>query len=323
MLLDPRINARQIVACLATFIAVAETGSFRRAAQVIGRSQPAVTAQINQLEVMLDTRLLVRTTRHVRLTAAGAELMERAKRLVVETQRLVRDFQSRSANFTGQVSVSVAPTVASSVIPFVLLTLEGDYPGIRVALREDLGADMLEAVRNGSVDFAIGPYSDVPDTLSFEPIFEQKFFLILRCEHALAIRGSAQLADLDELELLCASAGSTARDVLETAARGAGVTIRPKYETMHYPTLFAMASAGLGATVMPTVNPDILVAIGLKAVPILGAQLLRPVGTIRPRGEPLSPPGEAFLQVLRFTAAEMQERLGLIARPLVPIDQLS
>lgn len=314
MLLDPRINARQIVACLATFIAVAETGSFRRAAQMIGRSQPAVTAQINQLEAMLATRLLVRTTRHVRLTAAGSELMERAKRLVVETQRLVLDFQSRSADFAGQVSVSVAPTVASSVIPPVLLMLEGDYPRIRVAMREDLGADMLEAVRNGHVDFAIGPYSEVPDTLSFEPVFEQKFFLILRAEHPIATRGSAQLADLDTLQLLCASPGSTAREVLETAARSAGLAIRPRYETMHYPTLFAMASAGLGATVMPIVNLDVLAAMGLKAVPILGARLLRPVGVIRHRGEPLSPPGEAFLQVLRFIAFDMQDRLGLVAR---------
>jgi DNA-binding transcriptional LysR family regulator len=206
------------------------------------------------------------------------------------------------------------------VIPVVLVLLESDYPGIRVVLREDLGADMQEAVRNGRVDFAIGPYSDVPDTLSFEPIFAQKFFLILRCEHPLAIRGNAQLADLDALELLCASTGSTARDVLETATRSAGLTIRPKYETMHYPTLFAMASAGLGATVMLAVNPDVLVAMGLKAVPILGVQLLRPIGTIRHRGEPHSPAGTAFLQMVRFTAAQMQERLGLIACPAA-IDQ--
>jgi len=76
---------------------------------LIGRSQPAVTGQINQLEAMLGTWLLVRTTRHVRMTAAGAELMERAKRLVMETQRLIGDFQSRSANFIGQVSVFIAP----------------------------------------------------------------------------------------------------------------------------------------------------------------------------------------------------------------------
>lgn len=311
MPLRTEVISRQMFGHLETFVAVAETLNFRRAAETVGRSQPAVTSQINQLEQLLGVQLLTRTTRQVRLTAAGAELLDRAKKLLTETHRLVRDIQSQAGLLTGQVVASFSPTIAVSLIPRVLSAFESEYPGIRVLLREDLGPEMIQAVQTGSVDFGIGPYKRVPERLAFKAIFEQEFFLILPAGHPLAIRGHVRIRDLAELDILCSAVGTTAREVLDEALQAEGIVVRPKYEALQYPTLFTLASAGFGATVMPAVNPDMLAALGLKAVPFRGARLTRPIGMIVRRDEALAPATEAFMRLLLLTAEQEGGRLGL------------
>lgn len=311
MTLRPEHASRAIFSRLPAFVAVAESLNFRRAAEAVGRSQPAVTSQINQLEDLLGVRLLVRTTRQVRLTAAGAELLERAKKLLTETERLVEDIQSQAGLLKGQVVASFSPTIAVGLIPPVLGAFESEYPGIRVLIREDLGAPMFESVATGSVDFGIGPYYRVPDRLQFKPIFDQEFFLILRQDHPLAIRGHARVRDLASLDLLWPAVGSTAREVLDKATQAEDIVIRPKYEALQYPTLFVMAAAGFGATVMPAVSPDLLTAMKLKAIPLRGTRLTRPMGIITRRDEALAPAAEAFVRILLLTAERESHRLGL------------
>jgi DNA-binding transcriptional LysR family regulator len=308
---NPELISRQIFGHLTTFVAVAETLNFRRAAEVVGRSQPAVTAQINQLEELLGVRLLVRTTRQVRLTSAGAELLSRARKLLSETHRLVSDLQSQAGLVSGQVIASFSPTIAVSLVPRVLRAFEHEHPGIHVLLREDLGPEMFAAVQTGGVDFGIGPYARVPEQLVFQAIFEQEFFLILPVGHPLALKGHARVRDLADLNILCSATGTTAREVLEDAARAEGIVIRPKYETLTYPTLFALASAGFGAIVMPTVDPDMLEAFGLKAVPFRGARLARPIGMIVRRNEALAPAADAFVKTLLLIAEQEGHQLGL------------
>lgn len=126
---------RQIFGQLATFVAVAETLSFRDAAEVLGRSQPSVSAHIQQLETYLGVDLFARSTRQVRLTTAGVELLERARRILVETRRLVGDIQSQSGMLKGQVVASFSPTTAFALVPRLLTAFVEEHPGIRVLLR--------------------------------------------------------------------------------------------------------------------------------------------------------------------------------------------
>lgn len=311
MLLRPETLVPSVFRRLDAFIAVAETLSFRRAGEIVGLSQPAVTAQINQLEEALGVKLLVRSTRQVRLTAAGAELLERGKRLMVESERLVRDIHAQAGLLTGQVVASFSPTIAVSLVPRILATFEVEHPGIRVMLREDLAPQMFESVLNGTVDFGIGPYRPVTDELGFDPIFEQEFMLILRSDHPIAIRGFARLRDLANIDLLCSAEGTTARAVLEDAAQAEGITIFAKYEAVHYPTLFALAAAGFGGTVMPAVNPDMLAAMGLRAVPFRGKRLARTIGKVTRRGETLAPGPKAFMRMLLSTVEQESKQLGI------------
>ncbi len=302
---------KQLIGQLATFVAVAETLSFRQAAEIVGRSQPAISAHVRQLEDYLGVALLSRNTRRVRLTSAGSELLDRGKKILNETRRLVGDMQSQAGLLSGLVVASFSPTIAVSLTPRVLQSFVADYPGIRVQLREELGPDMLHAVQSAEADIGIGPYANVPEALDFQPLFDQEFFLILRADHPIANRDTVRVADLADLDVLCSSIGTTARMVLEQALREAGISVNTRFEALQYPTLFALAASGFGCAVMPLVDLNLLAALNLRALPFRDARLHRSVGLITRRGEAFAPPVAAFVSALKETAAREGPALGL------------
>ena len=305
------MQERQIIGLIATFVAVADVGSFKRAAEAVGRSPSAVTTQINQLEALLGVRLLVRTTRNVRLSAAGEKFLERGRRLLNDAERLIRDFREQGDQYVGKVELSVSPTIAVSIVPKIIQAMAQEHPDIRITLYEGLRDEILNSVEQGAVDFGLGPYSDVPQSMAFERVFEQRFLLILPDKHPVARRGYAVSSDLAELDLLCPNSGSTARRVLEEVASDAGLKVVPRYETMQYHTLYALVANGLGATVMPVVDPNFLAASRLKAVPFQGRKVSRVIGIVTRRGEALSPASELFVRSLRETALRYRDHFQL------------
>ncbi|MCB1396852.1 MAG: LysR family transcriptional regulator [Rhodobacter sp.] len=301
----------QLLGQLATFVVVAETLNFRQASEVVGRSQPAVSAHIQQLENYLGVTLLSRTTRHVRLTRAGSELLERGRKILNETRRLVGDMQAEAGLLSGKVVASFSPTIAVGLTPRVLIRFAGDYPGIRVQLREELGPEMLQSVLRAEADIGIGPYSNVPEALTFQPLFDQEFFLIVRADHPIVQRAALDISDLASLDVLCSSIGSTARALLEDALREAGISVNTRYEALHYPTLYALAASGFGCAVMPLVDQDLLGAMNLAAVPFRGSRLYRSIGLITRRDEAFPPPVAAFVDAVKDAVARHGLTLGL------------
>jgi DNA-binding transcriptional LysR family regulator len=152
----------------------------------------------------------------------------------------------------------------------------------------------------------IGPYKDVPERLVFKPLLEQPFFLILPADHALARRGHIEFRELEGLPLLFPATGTTARALLEGAARSAGISLHAKYEALQHQTLVSMVSAGLGVTVMPLTDRRVLTALGLVALPFQDIRLHREVGVISRRHEQLSPPATAFLRLLLIMSGSDQ-----------------
>jgi len=309
MVMSSKVATRQIVNHLITFIAVAETRNFRRAAEVIGRSQPSVTAHINQLEDLLGMPLFTRTTRQVIPTAAGTTLLLRAKTLVNEAEQLVRDFQSRTMLAQSRLSVSVSPTVCARLMPRFLGLFQAEHPNVVVSFREDMGPEMLDALQGGNVEIGVGPYKRVPDPLKFEPLIMQPFFLIMRRDHPLARVGHATIADLEGLDLICPPRGMTAREVLDEAVERQGFAVQPKHEASHFITLAGMVSEGLGMTVMPLSNRRMLESFDLVALPFVDAEIGREVGVLSRRGDPLTPPAAAFKRLLFLTTGDEGELL--------------
>ena len=294
----------QMLGHLTTFVAVAELLNFRQAARALARSQPAVTAQIHQLEGELGTKLFHRSTRNVRLTPQGETLLVRARKLLADAAGVVDEVRAEQGGGGRRIAVSFSPTLAVSLVPDILARVSCEMPRLRLLLREDLGAEMFAAVQTGAVDFGIGPYIRVPSGLDFRPILEQELYLIFKDTHPIARNAAPRVRDLEALDILCSARGSSARDVLDRAAMAEGFVVRPRYEALQYPTLFSLASAGLGVTVMPKVDSRILEALSLVARPLSDRRLRRTIGVISRREERLSPDADAIIDTLLRLAGE-------------------
>jgi len=283
---------------LQSFVVVAQLMNFRLAAESLGRTQPAITAQIHQLEAYLGTRLLERTTRTMKLTPAGEHLLDRAKKVLSQTHQLVTDMRSTRYSAPNQILVSLAPTIAANLITGSLASFEKSNPQVRVLISEQLGPEMFTALQNRDVEFGIGPYRQAPQGLEFHPLFQQPLYLIIHQGHPLVSRGNVRLPDLLDLELLCAAPGTTAREVLDYALMTHGLMVQPRYEALQYQTLFVLASTHRGATVMPVVNRELLQAMNLVALPFEDFPLQRAIGLVKREGEELSNVSKALLAAL-------------------------
>lgn len=292
-----------------TFIAVADTRGFRRASERLNLSQSAVTAHIQQLESTLGVPLFHRTTRSVRLSQAGNELLERARRTLTDLDDTLRTFRDEVAMTRGRVLVACAPSFASSILPPALAAFQSQHPEIFVQVREAYGSEIIEAIRNNTVDFGIGPLERDDKDISFTHILSDGFVAVLAGNHPLASKKKLKFTDILDEPVLAMPSRSTTRSLLETIFENNGRTLAPKYEMLHHQTLISMADAGLGIAVLPETAVPPSRDGTYAVVPLTQPNAKRRMGILMARGHSPSPAAAAFARMLpSFVPAKVRAR---------------
>ncbi len=283
---------------LETFVAVAEAGGFRRAADRLNLSQSSVTSHVRQLEETLGVALFHRTTRSVRLTDAGNALLERADRALNGIADAVSAFRSEAAMTAGRILVACAPSFASSVLPNVLAAFQTRHPGIFVQVREAYGSEIHDAVRTDSVDFGIGPMERTDKDFEFRHLVTDGFVAVMSGSHPLAGKSSIRFQDILDEPVLAMPRRSATRFKLETIFAENGRMLAPKYEMLHHQTLISMAEAGLGIAVLPETAVPTGRQGAYRIVPLTHPRVTRRMGILMLRGNNLSPAARAFVDIL-------------------------
>src|SRR5215813_1154334 len=168
--------------------ALRSEGSFVAAADVVGVTQPTLSAGIKELEAALGATLVERGRTGAVLTPAGEEAAERASRALGEVEELVRAVQSAGKPFSGAFRLGAIPTIAPFLLPRALPLLKRKYPDLRLALREDLTARLIDALRARSLDAAVIalPYS--APGIETVAVAEDEFLFLCPDNHPLAHR---------------------------------------------------------------------------------------------------------------------------------------
>ncbi len=197
--------------------------------------------------------LFHRTTRNVRLTNEGQQLLECARRALLEVEVGLRKIQEAADVQRGRVSLSCSPTIAATRLARVLAAFEQDYPGVEVYRpRADVGSSCSRAIRRHEADFGIGP---VVETVEFS--FETAARGSAICARAQALRHHQQRHDharhAHQHAAAGAEPGEALREALEATMRERNLTVTTRYEFTQAQTLISMASAGLGAAILPKV----------------------------------------------------------------------
>ena len=286
---------------LTYFEAVVRYGGFSRAAEQLHIAQPAVSAQVRRLEAELGTPLLERTTRRVALTHAGELFLARVRTVLGQLDEARADLAELAEVRRGHVRIGATLVLGSLDLPRSLAQFRRRYPGVTLALRAGLIADLLGALGSGEIDIVLGPlHPELLDGFLAQPLVEERIVLVTapgRPGSGPAPAGPAVLADFAGEPFVCLPAGSGLHAILVAAAAAAGFTPRIQLETHSPASIRELVAAGLGVALMAESSAR---AIG----PDVGVHRLRPapphppIGLIRVPERAPSPATRAFQQHL-------------------------
>ena len=164
-------------------IAVAEDGHFGRAAERCFVTQSTLSAGIQELESILGVTVIERTKRRVAVTPLGLELVARARRVLAEVEDMTVTAKASTRPLTGLLRLGAIPTIGPYVLPKVLPPLRASYPELRLFLREDRTARVVDQLVGGELDAAL--IAVAPDVLDSEDLLLLEDGHCLR-DHALA-----------------------------------------------------------------------------------------------------------------------------------------
>jgi DNA-binding transcriptional LysR family regulator len=271
---------------LRAVIALIEERNFTRAAERVHLSQSAFSALIQGVEENLGARLFERNTRNVTLTPEGRLFEDSARRVLADFDGMVADFRDHAQRRRGRVVIAALPSLAAGWLPGVLAEYRSLYPGIELALLDQLSEQCLSLVRSGQADFALAATGDKDADLASEPLCADAFHLVCRKDHPLARRKEIRLRDLAAHPFVHLSRNSSVRQHLEAAFHP--VPMQTVLEVEHLATVTGMVAAGLGITVVPALTlfhfdrPDLAVRkLDLKG-------LTRRILIVRRKSEALS-----------------------------------
>jgi LysR family transcriptional regulator, hydrogen peroxide-inducible genes activator len=270
-------------------VAVAEAGSFRRAAVACGVSQPSLSAQIGQLEEALEVRLFERDRRQIRLTAAGAALVTRARRVLTETDDLVDAARHLGDPLAGTLRIGVIPTVSPYLLPGVVRALRRAHPALVVRWLEDKTDTLVAALHAGELDAALLALEAAPTDLDREVIGRDPFVLAAPNAHPLARRTTPVTAsDLHGVRVLLLDDGHCLRDQALALCAGSRAE-ELDFRATSLSTLTQMVSSGAGVTLLPQMalpTESRRAAITLR--PLADESAFRTIGLAWRRTSPLS-----------------------------------
>ncbi|MEO8121093.1 MAG: LysR substrate-binding domain-containing protein [Rhodoferax sp.] len=283
---------------LQAFVAVAERGSFRAAADEIHLSAPALSRRIDKLETILGARLFNRTTRAVELTSLGRVFLERARAALDDLETAMLGISDIAASRSGRVTVACVPSAAIHFLPSVLSSFSEHYPLIRIRVMDEAAGLVLASVVAGESDFGISFMGSQVPGVDFDPIHTDPFVLAMRREHPWAKRKTLAWSELERERLIAVARTSGNRQLLDDALAKAGISPSYRFEVSHIATLLGMVDAGLGLAAVPRLalppaHPT-LVGVALRQPAVS-----RVLGLTTRHGATLRAPAKMFHDYLR------------------------
>lgn len=278
------------------FTASVRAGSFTRAAEQLGITQPSLSQQIRRLEKQLGNPLFERLGRSVRLTTFGEALRKPAADIlqrVAETKSSLTHLQD---GVRGTLRVGVIPTIMPYLIAPRIAEFSERFPEVELQFTEDTTSHLLEQLQAGDLDLAISalPVRN-PDVVCSE-LSREPLFLAVSEDHPYARKSEVDLRDLRGERLLLLKEGHCLRDDVLLSCTRAKAELRSTFETDQLASIFQFVRSGFGLTVVPAMAASH--AAGCKLIPLRGNNFRR-IGYLRARRHFVTRPMSEFTAWLR------------------------
>ncbi|HKJ63733.1 MAG TPA: LysR family transcriptional regulator, partial [Hyphomicrobiales bacterium] len=227
---------------LEAFVAIAELGSFNRAAAYLNLSQTALSHRIRKIETDLGVQLLVRSTRDVLLTKEGQALLPQVQRNLALLSEAYDGLRKRGRTNQERLAFACLPTIANYYLPTVLRQFSEECPGIAIHLHDQPVGRIYELVQAGEVEFGISVIGAKHWDLDIREIFKEAYVLLVHRSHPLANQKTVALADLDGQHFVRINTQSTNRQLVHDALGEHSDAIIWRYEVQSVMTAMSLVA---------------------------------------------------------------------------------
>jgi DNA-binding transcriptional LysR family regulator len=288
------------------FLAVATFGGFRRAADALRLTQPAVSARIKALEDSLGVRLFERGRTALALAPAGRALRPHAEQLlhaVALARQAVHDLRPATG---GALQIAATLSICAYLLPDVLRRFHAAHRKVMITVRSGHAKQVLEMVLGGEAEIGLARSLNHPEVETIS-LGEDPLFLVGRPGAPVTPPRRARLEEIADRPLILFDRGSSDWTLTRGLFRGAGLVPNVVMEVEAIETAKRMVEHGVGLAFLPRLAVGREIATQKLAVieVVDAAPIARSLDVIHPRQRPLSPEAAALLQTLRAAVADV------------------
>ena len=280
-------------------IAIADEGTFLRAADALHISQTALTRRLQNLEASLGVKLVERTTRSVTLTRIGRDFLPRARRLIAELGAALTEIRETGRSMRGDVTIACIQTVSAHYLPRIVQRYAALHPENRIRILDNPSGEVAATVLRREAEFGINMQGPEHPELASIPFLKERFVLVCRDDHPLAGKRSVAWKQLEPHPMILAGHESGTRPLIELAIRRRNVKWRPYYEVQRSSTALGMVAKGVGATIVPEIGLDNDSYPRLRAIPLVDPVVSRSLVLLTRVNAHLSPAAQALYDLMR------------------------
>jgi DNA-binding transcriptional LysR family regulator len=282
-----------------TFLAVADEGSFSRAASKLHRTQPAISLAIKRLEEELGEPLFDRSTRGGTLTEAGLSLRSYARRMLNLREEAMASIRELQGLFRGRLSLGANESIGQFLLPPLLLAFRREHPAIRIELHRSVSERIAGEILERNLDFGFLSFEPTDPRLTSRVIRRDEMVLVVGPDHPLARREVVRIQDLGGFTFLAHNVRTPSRSRVVQAFAQAGTPLQISMELDSLHTIIDFVAKGLGAAILPRLAVDLAVLAELLVmVPVLDLRIERSLRIVHRREQTLSSAAKAFLDLV-------------------------
>jgi len=281
------------------FLAVAEAGSFSRAADRLGLSQPNISQQMRDLEIVLRVDLFQRRGKRILLTSAGHIFEEYARSLLHQIENLLQELSIEPGQMRGALHLGVVPILNIALIPPLLGMFAAAHPSVSLTVEEISSTEIETAIEEGRMDVGLGFLTRHSPRLRYERLYVDQFALIVHLDHPWAKRRVVNVSELHQQRLLQLPDSFVMRRMTDVICREHQVRPRTVAEINAIETLLRSLGPLKAAAMMPKIalrDTTMLTAIRLK-----GKNLAIEIGLLRLIDSGASSAVQEFTRLARST----------------------
>ncbi|WP_426262756.1 hydrogen peroxide-inducible genes activator [Sphingomonas sp. PWP1-2] len=289
---------------LSYFVALAEAGSFTRAAERMGVSQPSLSQQIRALETIIGAALFERGGPAI-LTPLGRDLLDRARRILLDVVDL-EDFRAISADpLIGTIRLGVSPTLGAYLMPALVARLHREHPTLRVHVREGLPTALATGLATGVHDLILAQLPVTGGAFHSERLFREPLYVAMASDHPLVAKTIIAPSDLRGTSLLTLQPEYRLAEQVAAIAIDVGANVLRDYEGTSLDAIRQMAGMGMGLALLPElyVRQEVREGDDVVVRPIKGSRYYRDIGLLWRHGAGRAPAYGLIAGLLRAVFA--------------------